>query len=180
KRPLKEYSKGMTRRIGIAQALINDPEVVFLDEPTSGLDPNGRADMKAIITDLKERGKTVVVCSHLLAEIEDICDRVAILGNGELQLLGSVEDLLRSKNQTQITAETLPPEAISEIESVVARYSSNGVAVANPRRTLEEVFLATGRMSEARPGRRFVDGDNPLDVDAAAATEDGSADPAGH
>ena len=85
KRQLKEYSKGMVRRVGLAQALINDPEVVILDEPTSGLDPIGTRDMKDLILDLKKQGKTVLMCSHLLADVQDVCDRIGILFQGELK-----------------------------------------------------------------------------------------------
>jgi ABC-2 type transport system ATP-binding protein len=95
KRQLKEYSKGMTRRIGLAQALINDPDLVMLDEPTSGLDPLGNRDMKDLILDLKQQGKTVLMCSHLLGDVQDVCDRIAILYGGELKVLGRVDELLK-------------------------------------------------------------------------------------
>ncbi len=95
KRQLKEYSKGMTRRIGLAQALINDPDLVLLDEPTSGLDPLGNRDMKDLILDLKKQGKTVLMCSHLLGDVQDVCDRIAILYGGELKVLGRVNELLK-------------------------------------------------------------------------------------
>lgn len=95
KRQLKEYSKGMTRRIGLAQALINDPDLVMLDEPTSGLDPLGNRDMKDLILDLKKQGKTVLMCSHLLGDVQDVCDRIAILYGGELKVLGRVDELLK-------------------------------------------------------------------------------------
>jgi ABC-2 type transport system ATP-binding protein len=84
KRQLKEYSKGMTRRIGLAQALINKPELILLDEPTSGLDPIGTRGMKDMILRLRDEGTTVVMCSHLLADVQDVCDRIAILHQGEL------------------------------------------------------------------------------------------------
>ncbi len=92
RRQLKEYSKGMTRRIGLAQALVNDPDLVLLDEPTSGLDPIGRKEMKDLILKLREEGKTVVICSHLLPDVQDVCDRIAILYAGELKVLGKFED----------------------------------------------------------------------------------------
>ena len=111
KRQLREYSKGMTRRIGVAQALINDPELVLLDEPTSGLDPIGTREMKDLIIDLKERGKTVIMCSHLLADVEDVCDRIAVLHQGELKELGRVDELLRVTDITQIRSTGLPAEA---------------------------------------------------------------------
>src|SRR6201987_5659580 len=94
KRILKEYSKGMRQRIGLAQALINDPELVILDEPTSGLDPSGTRWMKDLIVDLRNRGKTILMCTHRLEDVQDICDRIAILNLGELQKLGSVKTLL--------------------------------------------------------------------------------------
>ncbi len=154
KRQLREYSKGMTRRIGVAQALINDPELVMLDEPTSGLDPIGTREMKDLIIDLKQRGKTVILCSHLLADVEDVCDRIAVLHQGELKELGRVEDLLRVTDVTQIRAEGLSPEAREEIRAVLARHGRSDVEIGNPRTTLEELFLDVVRDSQARPGRR--------------------------
>ena len=168
KRQLKEYSKGMTRRIGLAQALINDPEIVFLDEPTSGLDPNGRRDVKDLILSLKAQGKTVVMCSHLLAEIEDVCDRIAILFDGELKLLGTVDELLRSREETQLVTGEIPPEAMAEVEAVLARYGTDVREVSKPKKTLEDLFLRTVSESAARPGRTFSAGDLPDDQDGAA------------
>ncbi|NCA10785.1 ABC transporter ATP-binding protein [bacterium] len=154
KRQLKEYSKGMTRRIGIAQALINDPELVLLDEPTSGLDPIGTREMKDLIIDLKKRGKTVIMSSHLLADVEDVCDRIAVLHQGELKELGRVEDLLRVTDVTQIRARGLPPEALDEVRSVLRRHGGAEIEIGNPTTTLEELFLEVVRDTEARPGRR--------------------------
>jgi len=170
KRQLKEYSKGMTRRIGLAQALINDPEIIFLDEPTSGLDPNGRRDVKDLIASLKDRGKTVVICSHLLAEIEDVCDRVAILYQGELKLLGTVEELLRSQGETLLRTPALSPEVLSEVEGVLTKHGLKLEEVSHPRRTLEDLFLKTVQQSAERPGQRFVDGSTPFDSDGAGDT----------
>src|SRR4030088_173692 len=104
KRPLKEYSKGMRQRIGLAQALINDPELVILDEPTSGLDPLGTAWMKKLILDLKAKGKTVLMCSHRLDDVQDVCDRIAILYEGELQELGNVKTLLEDAKRFELRA----------------------------------------------------------------------------
>ncbi len=89
RRQMREYSKGMARRLGLAQALINNPELILLDEPTSGLDPIGTREMKDLILKLKAEGKTVVMCSHLLADVQDVCDRIAILHQGELKELGA-------------------------------------------------------------------------------------------
>ena len=154
RRQLKEYSKGMTRRIGVAQALINDPELVVLDEPTSGLDPIGTREMKDLIIDLKNRGKTVIMCSHLLADVEDVCDRIAVLYQGELKELGRVEDLLRVTDVTQIRARGLSEAAREEIRAVLKRHGSGDVEIGNPRTTLEDLFLEVVRDTEARPGRR--------------------------
>jgi ABC-2 type transport system ATP-binding protein len=154
KRQLREYSKGMTRRIGVAQALINDPELVLLDEPTSGLDPIGTREMKDLIIDLKARGKTVIMCSHLLADVEDVCDRIAVLHLGELKELGRVEDLLRVTDVTQIRAHGLPAAAYDEIRDVLARHGGSDIEIGNPTSTLEDLFLEVVRDAEARPGRR--------------------------
>src|SRR5213076_1960913 len=104
KRILKEYSKGMRQRIGLAQALINDPELVILDEPTSGLDPLGTRWMKDLIVGLRNQGKTIIMCSHRLEDVQDICDRVAILSEGELQELGTVKSLLEDVQKMELRA----------------------------------------------------------------------------
>jgi ABC-2 type transport system ATP-binding protein len=154
KRQLREYSKGMTRRIGVAQALINDPELVLLDEPTSGLDPIGTREMKDLIIDLKNRGKTVIMCSHLLADVEDVCDRIAVLHQGELKELGRVEDLLSVTGVTQFRARGISPEAAEEVRAVLARHGGSEIEVGHPTTTLEDLFLEVVRDTEARPGRR--------------------------
>src|SRR5947209_9194933 len=104
KRILKEYSKGMRQRIGLAQALINDPELVILDEPTSGLDPLGTRWMKDLILGLRRQGKTVIMCSHRLDDVQDVCDRIAILYEGELQELGQVRTMLEDANRVELRA----------------------------------------------------------------------------
>jgi ABC-2 type transport system ATP-binding protein len=154
KRQLKEYSKGMTRRIGVAQALINDPELIMLDEPTSGLDPIGTREMKDLIIDLKKRGKTVIMCSHLLADVEDVCDRIAVLHQGELKELGRVDDLLRVTDVTQIRARGISDATREEIREVLRRHGHADAEIGNPRTTLEDLFLDIVRDTEARPGRR--------------------------
>lgn len=154
KRQLQEYSKGMTRRIGLAQALINDPELILLDEPTSGLDPIGTREMKDMILRLKSEGKTVVMCSHLLADVQDVCDRIAILHQGELKELGRVDTLLTVADVTQIRARNLSPECQNEIREVISRNHGELMEMDNPSTTLEELFLSIVRDSEARPGRR--------------------------
>jgi len=156
RRQLKEYSKGMTRRIGLAQALINDPELILLDEPTSGLDPIGSRFMKDLIVDLKAKGKTVVMCSHLLADVQDVCDRIAILDGGELKVFGRVQDLLKDQGVTQIKTTGLPEQAIAEIQAVIAKAGGQVVEVDHPTNTLEELFVKTVRDSAARPGQRYI------------------------
>ncbi|HAH44153.1 MAG TPA: multidrug ABC transporter ATP-binding protein [Planctomycetaceae bacterium] len=156
RRQLKEYSKGMTRRIGLAQALINNPDLVMLDEPTSGLDPLGTDDMKRMIVELKEQGKTVLMCSHLLADVQDVCDRIAILYGGELKVMGRVDDLLKEQEETQILTSKLSDEAINEIKQVVAKHNGTVDTVDHPTATLESLFLKTVQESKERPGQRFV------------------------
>jgi ABC-2 type transport system ATP-binding protein len=154
KRQLQEYSKGMTRRIGLAQALINDPDLILLDEPTSGLDPIGTREMKDMILRLKGEGKTIVMCSHLLADVQDVCDRIAILHQGELKELGRVDSLLTVADVTQISARGLSDDCQNEIRDVISRHQGELLEMGNPTTTLEELFLSIVRDSEARPGRR--------------------------
>lgn len=153
-RLLKEYSKGMTRRIGLAQALINDPELILLDEPTSGLDPIGTRDMKNLILKLRDQGKTIVMCSHLLADVQDVCDRIAILHRGELKELGRVDSLLKIKDVTQFRAKGLSKEAEEEIKAVISRHGGELLGMENPTTTLEDLFLDIVQDAEARPGRK--------------------------
>ena len=156
KRQLREYSKGMTRRIGLAQALINDPELILLDEPTSGLDPIGTREMKDMILRLRDEGKTIVMCSHLLADVQDVCDRIAILHQGELKELGRVDSLLTVADVTQIRARNLSEDCQNEIRGVIERHQGELLELDNPTSTLEDLFLSIVRDSEARPGRRVV------------------------
>jgi ABC-2 type transport system ATP-binding protein len=155
-RQLKEYSKGMTRRIGLAQALINDPDLVMLDEPTSGLDPLGNRDMKDLILDLKKQGKTVLMCSHLLADVQDVCDRIAILYGGELKVMGRVDELLKAQDETQILSSKLSPAAIDEIKAVLKKHGADVLKVDQPIANLEDLFLKTVQESRDRPGHRTV------------------------
>ncbi|NQT39469.1 MAG: ABC transporter ATP-binding protein [Planctomycetes bacterium] len=158
RRPLKEYSKGMTRRIGLAQALINDPDLILLDEPTTGLDPIGTREMKDMILRLRDQGKTVLMCSHLLADVQDICDRIAILYQGELKELGRVDSLLKVRDATEILAEGLDAEAQEEIKEVIQRHGGKLLSMDNPTTTLDEFFLKIIRESEEHPGRRVRGG----------------------
>ncbi|MBL9093081.1 MAG: ABC transporter ATP-binding protein [Planctomycetaceae bacterium] len=154
KRRLREYSKGMTRRIGLAQALINDPDLIILDEPTTGLDPIGSREMKDLIIDLKRRGKTVLMCSHMLADVQDVCDRIAILHQGELKELGRVDALLKVRDVTEIRARGLSDACKEEIRAVIERHHGQVERIDHPTTTMEELFLEIVRDAEARPGRR--------------------------
>jgi ABC-2 type transport system ATP-binding protein len=156
RRQLKEYSKGMTRRIGLAQALINDPDLILLDEPTSGLDPEGSQDMKRLINDLRDKGKTVVMCSHLLADVQDVCDRIAILYGGELKELGRVEDLLKEQHETQLVTSHLDDATVDEIKAVLDKHGASLKTCGHPTSSLEDLFMKTVQRSKDRPGQRYI------------------------
>lgn len=175
-RQLREYSKGMQRRIGLAQALINNPELILLDEPTSGLDPIGTAEIKELIRDLKNQGKTILLSGHLLADMQDICDRIAILHRGELKEMGKVTDLLTVQDVTQIKTKNLPASAVEEIRGVIKRHGAELVSVDHPTTTLEELFLRIVRESDLHPGRRKVADakPSPAPVDEFAGTQSSS------
>jgi ABC-2 type transport system ATP-binding protein len=157
KRILKEYSKGMRQRIGLAQALINDPQLVILDEPTSGLDPLGTRWMKDLIKDLRDKGKTVLMCSHRLDDVQDVCDRIAILYNGDLQELGAVSKLVEDAARLEVRAKKVreSPELKAELEAVFRKHGGELEMVGHPTTTLEELFLKIVEESKKRPGRRY-------------------------
>ncbi|NLF06913.1 MAG: ABC transporter ATP-binding protein [Pirellulaceae bacterium] len=155
RRQLKEYSKGMTRRIGLAQALINDPELIVLDEPTTGLDPIGTREMKDLIIKLREEGKTVLLCSHLLADVQDVCDRIAILYQGELKEMGRVDRLLKVQDITEFRAAGLNAIGQEEVKRAIEQNNGHLVSFGNPTTTLEDLFLKIIRESEEHPGRRI-------------------------
>jgi ABC-2 type transport system ATP-binding protein len=158
KRILKEYSKGMRQRIGLAQALINNPELVILDEPTSGLDPLGTRWMKDLIKSLRDQGKTVLMCSHRLEDVQDICDRIAILNEGELQELGSVSTLLEDVNRVELQASgvRLSPELEEDLRATLAKHGGTIESLGHPTTTLEDLFLRIVAESKAHPGRRYL------------------------
>ena len=153
KRPLHEYSKGMARRIGLAQALINDPELVLLDEPTTGLDPLGTREVKNLVLELKKRGKTILLCSHLLADVQDVCDRIGILYAGRLWVVGDVGDLLAKRQLTQITIPELSAQEQERIRQFVHEATGGrDVEVGHPQERLEDYFLRVVREArEAQP-----------------------------
>jgi ABC-2 type transport system ATP-binding protein len=149
RRRIGEYSKGMARRIGLAQALINDPEFLVLDEPTSGLDPLGTRQIKDVIRRLGDMGKTILLSSHLLADVEDVCDRVVILYGGQVRAEGTIGELLAQEDLTQITADKLDAGTIEEIRNIVARRESKDIDVAAPRGRLENLFLQIVKDAQA-------------------------------
>lgn len=143
-RPVREYSKGMQRRIGIAQALINDPDLLILDEPTTGLDPIGTRQVKDLILELGRRGKTIILSSHLLSDVEDVVDRMAILYGGKIRDEGTCDNLLSSKERTLIETDELDEQTIAEIDELIRRRSGGEKSirtVSAPRQKLEELFL---------------------------------------
>jgi ABC-2 type transport system ATP-binding protein len=160
KRPLREYSKGMRQRIGLAQALINDPDLVILDEPTSGLDPLGARWMKNLIVELRNQGKTVIMCSHRLEDVQDVCDRIAILNEGELQAYGEVKTLLQDVNRVELRASNvqLNEQLRHDLEELLKRHGGKLDTIGHPTTTLEDYFLRIVEESKAHPGRRFIPG----------------------
>jgi ABC-2 type transport system ATP-binding protein len=160
KRTLREYSKGMRQRIGLAQALINEPDLVILDEPTSGLDPIGTRWMKNLIIDLRKQGKTVIMCSHRLEDVQDVCDRIAILHEGELRSYGSIQELLQDVNRVELRASGLQlTDALRrDLEEVLHKHGGKLDSIGHPTTTLEDYFLRIVEESKARPGMRYVPG----------------------
>jgi ABC-2 type transport system ATP-binding protein len=135
------FSKGMLQRIGLAQALVHDPGLVVLDEPTAGVDPAGSHQIRDLILDLKKRGKTILLTSHLLEQVQEICDRVGIMARGEMIREGALEDLVRVKNQTEFVIENATPELAAQIQTLVTASRASLVATRQPERSLETVFL---------------------------------------
>jgi ABC-2 type transport system ATP-binding protein len=160
KRALREYSKGMRQRIGLAQALINNPDLIILDEPTSGLDPLGARWMKQLILELRDQGKTVIMCSHRLEDVQDVCDRIAILHEGELQSYGSVTTLLQDINRVEVRASglNLTPELQRDLEEVFRKHGGKIDTIGHPTTTLEDYFHTIIEETKAHPGRRYLPG----------------------
>lgn len=148
KRKLREYSKGMARRIGLAQALINNPDLILLDEPTTGLDPIGTREMKDLILSLKAQGKTVLLCSHLLADVQDVCDRIIILFRGEtIQKPAPVSDLLQVSDVTQVQTPNLTATQVTQIKDYLTSMGIKDAKITHPTTTLEDLFLRVVRES---------------------------------
>jgi ABC-2 type transport system ATP-binding protein len=150
-RRLGGYSKGMLQRIGLAQALIQEPTLLVLDEPTAGVDPAGAKEIRDLILELKERGITVLLSSHLLGQVQEICDRVGILANGVLVREGALPDLLGVANQTQLTLQDAPPHLVDEIETLVTRSGARVIGRSQPRSSLEQLFLEATDPEDGKP-----------------------------
>ena len=147
-RRLGTYSKGMLQRIGLAQALINEPKLVVLDEPTAGVDPAGSREIRNLIVDLKRRGITVLLSSHLLAQVQEICDRVGILANGALVREGRLEELIAIENQTELVLENASDALVKEVEALAARSNAKLVARRRSTTTLERLFLESTKRTD--------------------------------
>jgi ABC-2 type transport system ATP-binding protein len=146
-RRIGEYSKGMQRRIGLAQALINDPDLLILDEPTGGMDPIGSRDFKELIGTLSQRGKTVLLSSHLLADVEEVCDRVCVLYGGRQRALGEVEELLAKEEHTQIVTDRLDEDVLAKLRQLLSE-TGHEVQVSTPHDKLETLFLRIVREAQ--------------------------------
>jgi ABC-2 type transport system ATP-binding protein len=140
---LGSYSKGMLQRIGLAQALINQPKLLVLDEPTAGVDPAGSRAICDMILNLKSQGIAVLLSSHLLAQAQDICDRVGILANGVLIREGKLSDLIAIENQTEVVFENASETFLTELEGLAAKSNAKLVARRKPTTTLERLFIET-------------------------------------
>ncbi|HXF10029.1 MAG TPA: ABC transporter ATP-binding protein [Desulfuromonadaceae bacterium] len=149
-RAVGEFSKGMQRRIGLAQALINDPDLIILDEPTAGLDPIGCREVKDLILELARRGKTVILSSHLLSDVEDVCDRVVIYYGGKIQAAGTLKELLSEPDTLRITTPVLPRATLERVLEMIRKDLSSGeVRVDNPTQNLESYFLDVVKKARA-------------------------------
>jgi len=142
-RRVGEFSKGMLRRIGLAQALVNDPELVILDEPTSGLDPVGCRQVKDLILTLAKRGKTIIISSHLLADVESVCQRVIIMNNGKIIVGGHLNELLKNEALIRFCLPAASADQVRAIKEFLLRQTGNAALVDHPRKTLEQFFLET-------------------------------------
>jgi len=150
RRQVGEFSKGMQRRIGLAQALINDPDLVILDEPTAGLDPIGCREVKDLILALARRGKTVILSSHLLADVEDVCDRVVIYYGGKIHAMGTLKELLSTPDALRITTPILPRKTIERVLEVIRQdVATDNVRIDTPTQNLENYFLGVVQKARA-------------------------------
>ena len=166
-RQLRKFSKGMLQRVGLAQALVNDPEIVFLDEPMSGLDPVGRREVRDLIASLRGSGKTVFMCSHILSDIEVLCDRVAILKKGKLSQVGHLDELRQREggpNQVEVIASGVAAEALKQFlsQDAVVTTTPNGIRVeVVDEKNVDEVIAAVrkagGKLVSVQPIRQSLE-----------------------
>lgn len=154
-RQIGTFSKGMARRIGLAQALINDPDILILDEPTSGMDPMGTRQMKDLFVELVKRGKTILLCSHLLADVEDVCDRIGILYGGRMQVEGTVQELLQQKDEIQLRMDRPSDDVIEKI-SRIAASEGKSIEINKPMDKLENYFVKI--VTQARQEKKATSG----------------------
>ena len=140
-RPVGEFSRGMARRIGLAQALINDPDLLILDEPTAGLDPIGCRQIKDLLRALAERGKTILLSSHLLADVQDVCDRIALLHNGRRLTEGCMSELLECRDRVRFSVDGLSPEQVTQVTRAIQDVCGAAPDVDSPTRPLETFFI---------------------------------------
>ena len=173
-RQVREYSKGMQRRIGLAQALINDPEFLILDEPTTGLDPIGTKQVNDLIRHLGERGKTILLSSHLLADVEDVVDRMVILYGGKIRASGTCDELLASRTRSVIETDALDEQTLEEILAVLDRRSKHLSRVHPARQKLEDLFISL--VEQARVERTATSGAQHGGSTAAFLVGAGAAD----
>lgn len=149
-RRLGGYSKGMLQRIGLAQALVHDPQLLLLDEPTAGVDPIGSIEIRNLIIKLRKMGKTILLCSHLLDQVQDVCDRICILHYGKKLLEGEVRDLLQRRDQYQFVCESLPEPARKQVGEMIAQEGGRILTEGNPQSTLEQLFLQTVQQADPK------------------------------
>ena len=171
-RVVGEFSKGMARRLGLAQALINDPEFLILDEPTSGLDPIGTRQVKDLLLDLRRRGKTILLSSHLLADVEDVCDRMVVLYGGKIRAEGTADQLLSDTQRTTIHVPRLRPETIAKVDALLRK--EEGIAIErvdSPRQKLEDLFIQI--VERARSEQAATSGANQGGRTASFLMQDG-------
>ncbi|MBG7607263.1 MAG: ABC transporter ATP-binding protein [Verrucomicrobia bacterium] len=136
------YSKGMLQRIGLAQALIQEPKLVILDEPTAGVDPVGSREIRDLIFKLREQGITVFLCSHLLEQVQEVCDHVGIIFKGKMIREGKLDDLIAIEDQTELILKDASPELVAEIAALVGKHAgAELISTGKPRTTLERLFL---------------------------------------
>jgi len=150
KRRIGGYSKGMLQRIGLAQALIHEPRLLILDEPTAGVDPLGSRMIRDLIVNLKARGVTVFLCSHLLEQVQEICDHVGIIFKGKIVKEGKLEDLIAIEDQTEVVIKNASPELLASIRKLIdSTPDAEFVHMGKPRTTLERLFLDEAKKSDA-------------------------------